>query len=348
MSNADPTGTGAKPTVTIMEAADAFSAMLNPPQEGTQDGSEEQAGAEAQGAEGAESVEETGAELEAAGEEGSDSESDAGEEAGEQDENAEGGEEQDEDQAPVPTFTVRVDGKDEKIELPELIAGYSRTADYTRKTQALANERKSFEPEVQAVRAERAEYGQLLPKLRAALEAGIGPEPDWAALRAEDPAKAAATWQEREERKAKIAAVREQERKNAERASRDHEAQVERVAVEQHNLLMKALPQWSDQKVADREADMIVKSLQAVGFSGEELKIFDHRAVQIARKAALYDQIVAQRKGVKPKLLKAPTVKPGAPRRTTTETERQKADRNRLNKTGSVRDAGKVFENLFK
>ncbi len=43
------------------------------------------------------------------------------------------------------TFTVKVDGKEVSVTLDELQKGYSRTQDYTRKTQQIAEVRKQAE-----------------------------------------------------------------------------------------------------------------------------------------------------------------------------------------------------------
>src|ERR1019366_6365179 len=62
-----------------------------------------------------------------------------------------------------PKYTVKVDGKDVEVDEDELKKGYSRTADYTRKAQALAAERKAFdEGEKAKVLAERQTYSQYL------------------------------------------------------------------------------------------------------------------------------------------------------------------------------------------
>ena len=42
-------------------------------------------------------------------------------------------------------FVVKVDGKDTEVTLDELLAGYSRHSDYTRKTQQLSEDRKQLE-----------------------------------------------------------------------------------------------------------------------------------------------------------------------------------------------------------
>ena len=49
----------------------------------------------------------------------------------------------DEEPEVAETFSVKIDGKDVEVDLQELKSGYSRTADYTRKSQALAEERKT-------------------------------------------------------------------------------------------------------------------------------------------------------------------------------------------------------------
>lgn len=54
-------------------------------------------------------------------------------------------EDQDSDQEPEPTFTISVDGVETEVPQSELIKGYMRTADYTRKTQLLASQRRQLE-----------------------------------------------------------------------------------------------------------------------------------------------------------------------------------------------------------
>ena len=344
MSEQNPTGTAtATGPMTVHDAADAFEALLTP-QEDNQEADEGRPEAEAKAT--GETPEAEAADP--AGEEETDEPAEGEEES--PDPEAEGDEEQEEQTPTEPTFTVRVDGTEVQVSQSELIAGYSRTSDYTRKTQKLAEERKALTAEAEATSAERAEYAKLLPKLRAALEQGLGEEPNWAELRASDPQAYLLKRAEWDERREKIERVRNQERLTEQRQAAERAKQLEQIAIEQHNLLLEKLPSWRDPKVAEREAGMIEAALVAVGFSGEELKIFDHRAVEIARKAALYDEIVAQRKGVKEKLKgqKVPVVKPGAPAtRKSAFQEAHKANRNRLARTGNVNDAAKILESLL-
>lgn len=65
-----------------------------------------------------------------------------GDEDGDQSEGDEPDEDEAEDEAPT-TFTVKVDGVEMEVTLDELRSGYMRHADYTRKTQAVADEAKA-------------------------------------------------------------------------------------------------------------------------------------------------------------------------------------------------------------
>lgn len=59
--------------------------------------------------------------------------------------------------------TVRVDGEDVTVPLSEAVQGYSRTQDYTRKTQALADERTNLEAGLEEVRQYR-QWGEQIAR----------------------------------------------------------------------------------------------------------------------------------------------------------------------------------------
>ena len=65
------------------------------------------------------------------------------------------------------TYTIKVDGKDVEVTLDELQAGYSRQADYTRKSQVLAEQRKKSEEELAATQQERQRYISQLEQFTA-------------------------------------------------------------------------------------------------------------------------------------------------------------------------------------
>lgn len=84
-------------------------------------------------------------------------------------------------------FTVNVNGIEQQVTQEELINGYSRQQDYTRKTQELSQQRKTIEEQAKEVAQRDAIYSQLLPKMEAQLKGEMANEPDWDTLYKDDP-----------------------------------------------------------------------------------------------------------------------------------------------------------------
>lgn len=322
------TGT-AQSTGTIREAASAFEQLLtleDGDNQGVEAKPEEETEVESEG-ESDEVVEEIAAE---------DEQSD---EAAEEDEKPQ-------DQL----FTVRVDGTDQQVPLSELLAGYSRTKDYTQKTQALAVQRKELDQVHALTRQERAEYAELLPKLRNVLEAGLK-EPDWESLRAQDPARAAVEYDRFQERKAKAAALKAEEERVRAKEAEEMEAERNQILIHEQEALLKRpeLSHWSDEAKAGADAKLIVATLKDAGYADEELKIYDHRAMVLAWKAAQYDQLTKKRgvaqQSIRQKVSTAPVSKPGNGNRQAPSAVRKASDR--LAKSGSIKDAASFFETIL-
>jgi hypothetical protein len=251
------------------------------------------------------------------------------------------------------TFTVKVNGKEETVELKELLNGYSRTADYTRSKMALADERKTFEetkkafePETEAVKLERQQYAQLLPAIVEMLKEGYA-EPDWDAL-ADNPSeyiRQERLWRERNERIA--AAEAEQSRLNG---LRDEEAKAELAKVIRNSgaELVKAMPSWKDPQKWAADRGKIIEYGKTLGWSEAELKqTYDHRAILTLDKARRYDELMAKRPkpapSAGPKPIAAGAVSQQQPRQISNITRAKQ----RLAKTGSVRDAASIFEQIL-
>jgi hypothetical protein len=311
----------------VREAAAAFEAMLTPPEEDKKQPAEAQPeGEEPEAAETditPDSDELEGQEVEATADE----------------------EQNEEPAEAAKVFTVKIDGKEVEVTEDELKLGYSRTADYTRKTQQLAEQRKQFEGELEAARMERAEYAQLLPKLRAGLEAGMGPEPNWAELRQQDPAKAAVLWQQREDMRRHLEGVKAEEARLQQQFAREQAEAAEQRSVEQRNRLLEKFPRWRDDKFRTSATAEIRQTLQDVGFAPEEAVLTDHRSLILAWKAAQYDKLQVAKGKVKDKVAAAPVVKPGGvvPKAKSSVERAREVQRS----TGSVRDTAKLFESLI-
>jgi hypothetical protein len=244
-------------------------------------------------------------------------------------------------------FTVKIGGKEEQVTLKEALAGYQRQADYTRSKMALADEKRAFASDREAIQTERQQYAQLLPVLIQQIEAGMEQEPDWEDLLANKPEeyiRQEVLWREKQGRL--VAARQEQARLNEEKARENHANLMEAVAHSGEELA-KAMPQWKDQARWDSDRAKLLEYGQKIGFSKQEMEqTYDHRAVLTLWKASRYDELMAK----KPQPDKRPGAKPAPSgssvvNRTRKPNELSRA-KQRLAKSGSVRDAASLFEQL--
>jgi len=318
----------------MADAASAISAMLAPEQ-GQAEVDETQPAEESE-----EDTEAAASEEDESGVEDAPDEETPEEQSGEE-------EEQEEQEQPQ-TFTVKVDGKEVSVTLDELQKGYSRTQDYTRKTQQIAEVRKQVEQETHAVRAEREQYAQLLGALQAQLQSSE-PQVDLERLYHEDPIEWVRQKEVMRERQEKLGAIQSEQQRLAQVSQYEQQRAMEAQLASQQEALLAALPDWKDPKKAKAEKALVIESAKAAGFTDEDLKsVYDHRLVLLLRKAALFDQMVSKRQGIKPVVNNGPrTAKPGAAGRVSTTTESTRA-KQRLAKTGRIDDAASAIELLLK
>ena len=318
----------------MVDATSAISAMLAP-EKGQAELDETQPAEESE-----EDLEAAASEEDESGVEDAPDEETPEEQSEEQEETEEGEQPQ--------TFTVKVDGKEVSVTLDELQKGYSRTQDYTRKTQQIAEVRKQAEQETQAVRAEREQYAQLLGALQAQLQSSE-PQVDLERLYHEDPIEWVRQKEVMRERQEKLGAIQSEQQRLSQVSQYEQQRAMEAQLASQQEALLAALPDWKDPKKAKAEKALVIESAKAAGFTDEDLKsVYDHRLVLLLRKAALFDQMVSKRQGIKPVVNNGPRpAKPGAAGRVSTTTESVRA-KQRLAKTGRIDDAASAIELLLK
>lgn len=236
---------------------------------------------------------------------------------------------------------VKVDGVEQKVTVAEALAGYSRTQDYTRKTMAVAEERKE-------VAAQREQYKAVLEQFDKYLGEVLVPanKPD-PALRESDPGEYAAQMQEWSTlEKQRADAKAEQERLRREDAER-MEAELRTFKEQEYAKVQAALPHWKDEAVAKKEARIIRSWALEQGFTDEMLaQIHFAPAILTMRKAALYDRQKTKVKEKARPVAPKKTLKSGAAKASPTDSKGAtgfKKATQQLRKTGSV-DA---FANLL-
>lgn len=238
-------------------------------------------------------------------------------------EESDGQEESDDDESddeeaedtPAPERKLKVtvkgdDGTDQEIEVDEaeVVKGYQRQADYTRKTQELAQREHQA---VEILKAKHDEFAQdYLSKAEASRAAivqlaGLRGEDEMAQLAQSDPA----AWVAENQRRQSIAAVLGQ---------LDQQISAERQEIErrQAEAMQQARSEMFQRTWAELQKDGIDReklgkaysdASKTYGFSSDELaQVLDHRQVRVMLDALAYRQLKEQKAAVQKKVDAAP------------------------------------------
>lgn len=320
----------------LADAAAAIAALDAPP---AQPESERKAKAPAEVEEteaSAESVDETASEEdEAPQDDGSSSE--------EETEEVEATDDDQEEESDDQLVTVKINGKEQQIPLKEAIAGYQRNADYSQKTQALAQERKALEAERTNVVAERAQYSQLLTALSSQLEQLMPQEPNWEELHRNDPLNYPIIRDQWRDYKERLVATQAEQARLQQISQMEQQGRLKEVVEQGRKYLQEKVPEWKDEKKWEEARGKLREYGLKVGYSEEELRqAYDPRALIVLDKARKYDELTANR----PKPVKANAPKPmksgGKSNVPTRSTDFARASQ-RLKSSGHVNDAAALF-----
>ena len=249
------------------------------------------------------------------------------------------------------TYTIKVDGKDVEVTLDELQAGYSRQADYTRKSQVLAEQRKKAEEELAATQQERQRYLSQLEQFTAQADSKLDElkSTDWTKLKEEDPTEYMLKrdqYRELQENKRTV----EEEQKNLQyKSQQEQQAKWQEELVRQQEIMAQRLPEWNDPNKGTKLKQDIKSFALKTGFSEQEVdSLIDARSVDVLHKAMLYDNLLAAKISNKKAKVVPKVTRPGSPpTKGEISSDKVKAQRARLKKTGRVKDATSVIESLM-
>lgn len=250
------------------------------------------------------------------------------------------------------TYRTKVDGEEIEVTLEEALKGYSRQQDYTRKTMALSAKEKEIVAQETAARAERQQVAEKLTELEQAITT-LTQEPDWDALRAQDPAVFAETHAAWGVHSKRLEALRAEKEKAIAAVQADFAKQRQETIQREHDRMLEAIPAWKDPEVMKREHTALVTYGKENGFTEQELaEVGDHRAIVLLNKAMLWDRAqkakAATAKIVKEKIEKVAVAAPGNSRgKVNSATADYRAARKRLSESGSTDDAALAIEKLF-
>jgi hypothetical protein len=248
-----------------------------------------------------------------------------------------------------PVYRVTVDGEEIEVTQDELLNGYSRQQDYTRKTQELANQRKTIEQQAQELAQRDALYKQLLPKMEAEIQASMVDEPDWKTLVDEDPVAYVREQQIWNEKKEKLEAAKAERQRVEQEAYEKQQKQLVQFVQEGQQKLLEIIPEWKNAEVAQKEKLAIRDyGINVLGYAPQEMDaIYDYRALLGLRNAWLNSKTVEATKKKPTQKAPARVARPGTTTRKKTVAPVKRA-KQVLAKTGKVQDAAKVFEQFLK
>jgi hypothetical protein len=268
----------------------------------------------------------------------------------EESEEAEGEEVQEEEVEAPQRFRVKVDNEELEVDLDELIKGYSRTSDYTKKTQTLAEQRKAVEAErtkIEEAAKLRDTYAQRLQVIEQMLEQ---PEEDISALKDQDPIGYAVKMAERMEREKQLQAVRaERESVQAKQASEQQERLRSHINQETERLKA-AIPDLADDVKGEIIRRDIRNYAKSIGWTDQELsQVYDHRAVLSLYQGMQYEKLMKGKSVAQKKVAEAPkSLRPGTgSQKVDKDSEQVKKLTKQLKTTGRPRDAAALFERFL-
>jgi hypothetical protein len=248
-------------------------------------------------------------------------------------------------------FRVKAAGEEREVTLDELIKSYQLGTDYTKKSQAVAEERKAVEAERQAVqeaKAMRDQYAQRLEIIESMLNQPQEVE-NLDYLKETDPIGYAVKVAEMSQKEKQLAQVRAERERIMQQQEYDRQNQMRQTIAVESEKLVAAIPEYADPNKGETIRKDIRSFGKQMGFSDEELaNVFDSRAVLTLYKAMQYDKLQSSKPAVNKKVSEAPkAIKPGVSKPRDSNSEELRKLKARAKSSGRVSDAASVFERFL-
>jgi len=255
----------------------------------------------------------------------------------------------DEDEPTEQRFTVKVDGREQTVDLPELLRGYSGQAYIQKGMKEVASAKTEVETVYTSLQSERQQLAQLMQAAQTGMIPMQPPTPPDRSLLQTDPigyVEAKVNYDE------SLAAFQQGQRALQELNARTSQAQEQAqraYLADQHRQLSQVIPAFAKPETAAKvKADLMNVGQEVYGYSPDELRgIADHRALRVLHDAAQYRRLMSGRAAVEKQAAqtqRTPTIKPGvksspqAGKRATAEKAKTQ-----MKRTGSVDDVARFL-----
>ena len=249
------------------------------------------------------------------------------------------------------TYRVKAAGEEKDVTLDELVKNYQLGADYTKKSQAVAEERKAVQAEYQAIQEAkqlRDQYAQQLQVIEQMLSRGEEPE-NLDYLKETDPIGYAVRVAELSQKEKQLSQVRAQQQNIRAQQEQDRQQWMANLVRQESEKLATVLPDYVDPEKGESLRNSVRSYGKELGFSDEELaSVVDSRHVITLYKAMQYDKLQKSKPSINKKLAEAPKVmKSGVSQSRDTNNEQIKKLKAKARATGRVADAAALFERFI-
>ena len=249
------------------------------------------------------------------------------------------------------TYTVKIDSKDAEVTEDELLSGYSRQADYTRKSQVLAEQRKKMDEELAATQQERQQYQSQLEQFNLQADSKLEEfkSVDWVKLKEEDPMEYALKRDQYRELQENKRLVAEEQQNLAQKQQAEMQTKWNEELARQQEVMAQRLPEWNDPEKGPKLKQNIKSFAMKKGFTEQEVdSLIDARSVDVLHKAMMYENLLEAKINQKKAKVVPKVQKPGTPStKSEVNSEKVKQTRARLKKTGRVDDAALAIKSLM-
>ena len=234
----------------------------------------------------------------------------------------------------------------------EAAEGYMRQADYSRKTQEVAQHRKAIEQERGVYTEKASKLDEVLPLLVQKMEEFLPSPPDESLLDT-DPVSFIKQKTYYDKRVYEMQVAREAAEQRRSEKEMEDKAKYDAYLVEASRQLPELIPEWKDAKKAQSDKAKMRDYLKQWWSPQEIEQAADPRMLMLAKKAMERDELVLNTKKIRPvapleKQVFKPTASPSpAASKLTGRAKDFRAAKNRLTQSGSLQDAADAIKALL-
>ena len=247
------------------------------------------------------------------------------------------------------TFKVKAAGEELDVTESELIKSYQMGKDYTKKSQALAEQSKVVQANMNKIQESmqlRDEYAQKLSQITQVLNEDMESEEDLIYMKENDPVGYAVKIAEQTENQRKMKLIEQEQQRVAMQQRAAQQQHFAQNISHQSRKLTELIPEFSDNKKAEHVKRDIRSYGKDMGFSDQEMStVYDARHVSMLHKAMKYDRLMSNKGKTKKQVTNAPrmTKNRGKVKNADVYTKQKR----RLKSSGKVEDAVSVFKNFL-